>query len=65
MIDCELDQSVWAIVTADSVICLSKTYAQCVIIIEQQNLDKNVATIVTNNAVAEMVNRKLDRLRES
>lgn len=59
----ELDQDRWAIVTATQVICISKTYEQCIMLYEANKLDPNNATIVTNETAERMINNKLSRLQ--
>lgn len=61
---CELDKNLWSIVTATEVICMSKTYQQCVMLIDQQNLNHNEATIVTNEAAARMQQNKIDSMKQ-
>jgi hypothetical protein len=56
----ELDKNIWAIVTATNVVCINNTYSQCITIINEQGLNKNEATIVSNKAAARMILNKIN-----
>jgi hypothetical protein len=55
----ELDARIWAVVTAAEVICMSKTYEQCIMIMENLG-NQDYLAITTNNAAAEMQQNKIN-----